>query len=83
MFKTADDPGLALTKYGEYIYEHLILFAPSVEGKAIDINLRRRVYLAISIVINPFLLVPGYFCVCHRLLTSSIFYVRVFHYDVT
>ena len=51
MFKTADDPGLALTKYGEYIYEHLILFAPSVEGKAIDDNLKRKVYLAISIVI--------------------------------
>jgi len=39
VFKTADDPGLALTKYGEYIYEHLILFAPSVEefGGSIDV----------------------------------------------
>ena len=32
-FKTADDPGLKLANYGEYIYEHLILFCPSVEGK--------------------------------------------------
>lgn len=30
-FKTADDPGLSLVKYGEYQYEHLIIFSPSVE----------------------------------------------------
>ncbi|XP_038078434.1 dolichyl-diphosphooligosaccharide--protein glycosyltransferase 48 kDa subunit-like isoform X2 [Patiria miniata] len=30
-FKTADDPGLKLANYGEYIYEHLVLFCPSVE----------------------------------------------------
>ena len=29
-FKTADDSSLALSKYGEYLYDHLILFAPSV-----------------------------------------------------
>ena len=32
-FKTADDPGLKLANYGEYIYEHLVLFCPSVEGE--------------------------------------------------
>ena len=31
-FKSADDPGLTLIKYGEYLYKHLILFSPSVEG---------------------------------------------------
>jgi len=31
-FKTADDSNLALIKHGEFVYEHLILFAPSVEA---------------------------------------------------
>ena len=31
--KLADDSGLALTKYGEFLFEHLIIFAPSVEGE--------------------------------------------------
>jgi len=30
-FKVADDSGLSLKKYGEPIYEHLIVFAPTVE----------------------------------------------------
>lgn len=30
-FKIADDASLILSKYGEYLYEHLIIFAPSVE----------------------------------------------------
>lgn len=33
-FKTADDPSLSLIKYGTFLYEHLIIFAPSVEGKS-------------------------------------------------
>lgn len=33
VFKTADDPSLMLTKHGEYLYEHLIIFSPSVEGE--------------------------------------------------
>jgi oligosaccharyltransferase complex subunit beta len=39
VFKTADDPGLALTKHGEYLYENLIIFSPSVEefGGSIDV----------------------------------------------
>ena len=32
-FKSADDASLSLTKYGEYLFEHLILFSPSVAGK--------------------------------------------------
>ena len=32
-FKAADDSTLALMKYGEYLYDHLIIFSPSVEGK--------------------------------------------------
>lgn len=40
VFKLADDPSLALAKYGEYLYENLIVFAPSVEefGGTIDVN---------------------------------------------
>ncbi|PSN34155.1 Dolichyl-diphosphooligosaccharide--protein glycosyltransferase 48 kDa subunit [Blattella germanica] len=30
-FKSADDASLVLSKYGEFLYEHLIIFAPSVE----------------------------------------------------
>ena len=30
-FKLADDANLQLSKYGEYLYHHLIIFAPSVE----------------------------------------------------
>jgi len=38
-FKTADDSSLALTKYGEYLYKNLLVFAPSVEefGGSIDV----------------------------------------------
>lgn len=39
-FKMADDSNLALSKYGEYLYSNLIVFAPSVEefGGSIDLN---------------------------------------------
>lgn len=30
-FKSADDPSLSLIKYGEFIFDHLLVFAPSVE----------------------------------------------------
>lgn len=38
-FKTADDSGLALVKYGEFLYDNLVIFAPSVEefGGSIDV----------------------------------------------
>ena len=32
-FKAADDSDLTLAKYNEYIYDHLIVFAPNVVGK--------------------------------------------------
>lgn len=32
VYKAADDPGLTLSKHGEYLYENLILFSPTVEG---------------------------------------------------
>lgn len=40
VFKLADDSNLALSKYGEYLYDHLIVFAPSVEefGGTIDLG---------------------------------------------
>lgn len=31
----ADDKGLTLTSFGEYLYSHVILFAPSVQGNSI------------------------------------------------
>ncbi|KAG7269539.1 hypothetical protein CRUP_025263 [Coryphaenoides rupestris] len=37
-FKTADDPSLSLIKYGQFLYEHLIIFAPSVEDFGGNIN---------------------------------------------
>lgn len=38
-FKTADDASLSLVKYGEFLYDNLILFSPSVEefGGSIDV----------------------------------------------
>lgn len=39
-FKSADDANLQLSKYGEYLYEHLIIFAPTVEefGGALSVE---------------------------------------------
>uniref|UniRef100_A0A1B6J273 Dolichyl-diphosphooligosaccharide--protein glycosyltransferase 48 kDa subunit n=1 Tax=Homalodisca liturata TaxID=320908 RepID=A0A1B6J273_9HEMI len=39
-FKSADDANLLLSKYGEYLYENLIIFAPSVEefGGAVSVE---------------------------------------------
>nr|XP_054768684.1 dolichyl-diphosphooligosaccharide--protein glycosyltransferase 48 kDa subunit-like [Lytechinus pictus] len=37
-YKTADDPNLKLSSYGEYLYEHLVLFCPSVEEFGGDIG---------------------------------------------
>ncbi|XP_035014957.2 dolichyl-diphosphooligosaccharide--protein glycosyltransferase 48 kDa subunit [Hippoglossus stenolepis] len=36
--KTADDPSLSLIKYGQFLYDHLIIFAPSVEDFGGNIN---------------------------------------------
>ena len=30
-FKVADDPSILLKKYGSFLYDHLILFSPTVE----------------------------------------------------
>ena len=40
-FKVADDPTIVLKKYGEYLFEHLILFSPSVEdfGGSLSVDL--------------------------------------------
>jgi len=39
-FKSADDSNLVLSKYGEYLYENVIIFSPSVEefGGAISVE---------------------------------------------
>ncbi|XP_060563717.1 dolichyl-diphosphooligosaccharide--protein glycosyltransferase 48 kDa subunit-like [Ruditapes philippinarum] len=38
-FKTADDGSLSLSKYGEFLYSNLVIFAPSVEefGGSVDV----------------------------------------------
>ncbi|VDL75712.1 unnamed protein product [Nippostrongylus brasiliensis] len=38
VFRTADDPSLALIKFGERIYDNLIVFAPSVEVNVEEIT---------------------------------------------
>ncbi|KAL9400915.1 hypothetical protein Peur_004764 [Populus x canadensis] len=40
-FKLPDDPKLALQHYGQYLYDDLILFSPSIErfGGALDLAL--------------------------------------------
>ncbi|XP_053547905.1 dolichyl-diphosphooligosaccharide--protein glycosyltransferase 48 kDa subunit-like [Bombina bombina] len=38
-FKTADDPSLSLIKYGEFLYDNLIIFSPSVEDFGGNINI--------------------------------------------
>ncbi|KAJ0064662.1 hypothetical protein NL108_011497, partial [Boleophthalmus pectinirostris] len=37
-FKTADDPSLSLIKYGQFLYDHLVIFSPSVEDFGGNIN---------------------------------------------
>jgi oligosaccharyltransferase complex subunit beta len=39
-YKTADDSSLSLVKYGEFLYDNLVIFAPSVEefGGSVDIQ---------------------------------------------
>lgn len=39
-YKVADDPSIVLKKYGAYLFEHLILFSPSVEefGGSLSVN---------------------------------------------
>jgi oligosaccharyltransferase complex subunit beta len=39
-YKTADDSSLSLVKYGEFLYDNLIIFAPSVEefGGSVDVQ---------------------------------------------
>jgi len=39
-FKTADDPGLTLMKYGEYLFQHLVIFSPSVEEFGGNLNVQ-------------------------------------------
>ncbi|EDW00358.1 dolichyl-diphosphooligosaccharide--protein glycosyltransferase 48 kDa subunit [Drosophila grimshawi] len=40
-YKLADDSGLLLSRYGEYLYKNLIIFAPSVEEFGGDISVER------------------------------------------
>merc|ERR1719411_588393 len=38
--RTADDPSLALVKYGEFLYDNLVIFSPSVEEFGGSLNVR-------------------------------------------
>ncbi len=31
-YRSSDDSGLQIVKYGEYIYDNIILFAPATKG---------------------------------------------------
>ena len=39
-YKVADDPSIVLKKYGSFLYDHLVLFSPSVEefGGALNVE---------------------------------------------
>ena len=37
-YKVADDSGLQIKKYGQYLYEHIIVFSPSVEEFGGDLS---------------------------------------------
>lgn len=41
-FKTADDPSLSLIKYGQFLYDHLIIFSPSVEGEFRSVKTKNK-----------------------------------------
>ena len=34
-YKSSDDSSLQIIKYGEYLYDHIIVFAPGTKGKSI------------------------------------------------
>lgn len=42
--KAADDPSLQLSRYGEYIYQNLVILAPGVEefGGALSVEVRKH-----------------------------------------
>ncbi|XP_044169192.1 dolichyl-diphosphooligosaccharide--protein glycosyltransferase 48 kDa subunit-like [Acropora millepora] len=40
VFRSADDASLTLVKYGEFLYQHLIIFSPSVEEFGGSLNVR-------------------------------------------
>lgn len=37
-FKLADDPKIALQRYGQYLYDALILFSPSIDSKTLTLD---------------------------------------------
>ncbi|XP_017481651.1 PREDICTED: dolichyl-diphosphooligosaccharide--protein glycosyltransferase 48 kDa subunit-like, partial [Rhagoletis zephyria] len=41
VYKLADDSGLVLSRYGEYIYKNVIVFAPSVEEFGGDLSVEK------------------------------------------
>ena len=50
-FKTADDSSLSLVKYGEFLFENLILFSPSVEGTVTVYNISLTLVIFLRIFI--------------------------------
>ena len=37
-YKSSDDATLEIVKYGEYLYDHIIIFAPSTKGKTLAVT---------------------------------------------
>jgi len=38
-YKSSDDSTLQIVKYGEYIYDHIIVFAPATKGIRLHVNM--------------------------------------------
>ena len=47
-YKVADDPSIVLKKYGEFNYEHLILFSPSVEEFGGSLTVEGRTFCQLN-----------------------------------
>ena len=51
-FQVADDSSLQLKKYGEYLFDHIIVFAPTVEefGGTLNAEVRSKFYSTLYLV---------------------------------
>ena len=58
-FKVADDPTIVLKKYGLYLYDHLILFCPTVEefGGALSVEVG---FLLSNSATNKLIIIKGW-----------------------
>lgn len=43
-YKSSDDSSLQIIKYGEYLYDHIIVFAPATKGKSMTFCSRMEIF---------------------------------------